>query len=731
MNLSKAFGNLPVKYKLLLTYPVLFFLATFISGIIAYSLIESKIQSSIESELGNSTSATLAVFKTSVSVSIQNYLRAIAEKNKDIVSDFYEAYRRGEISEPEAMARAVKVLKSQKIGATGYIYCLNSQGTVMVHRQKALLNTSVTDHPFINEQISRKEGYVEYDWKNPDEESPRHKALYMTYFQPWDWIISASSYRDEFRSLLNTGNFVDIIMGLKFGETGYSFLMDTQGKLLIHPKLQPDNYINMVDEKGFNFIKKMTEMKSGKINYFWKNPGESVFREKMVVFDYLPELDWIVASSGYMDEFYGPLTAVRNTIFVTLIGALLLVLPATIRISSYITNPLKDLMRKFMAGTSGDFTARVKSDSKDELGQLGSYFNAFMEKFEQYSKSLQAEIAERKVAEEALRSSEEKFSKAFKSSPNGLCLISINDMRIMEVNESLMRLTGHSSHQVVGKKATEIGVFTDQEDVKGFVKVLQKNGRVQTREIEFYTKDGSVRMGLISSELFELGGEPVMLAIIEDVTESRRMEREIMEIADSERKRIGQDLHDDLGPHLIGIEVLSKVLHRKLVSGKVDEAPYAERIRNLIQEGIEKTRIFARGLCPVQLEADGLTTSLQDMAQKTEELFGVTCRLKCPKSTLVYDNTVATHLYYITQEAINNAVRHGQATKIDIELISDDSRFNLRISDNGTGICAPKHNKGMGLRTMDYRARVIGAFLRVESRAMGGTVVTCSPPVHS
>ena len=727
MKLSKTFKNMPVRYKLLVTYPVLFVLATAVSGVIVYSIIKAEIQASIESELGNSTAATLAVFKTSVAVSIQNYLRAIAEKNRDVVNEFYEDFRNGRLTESQAMFDAERVLKSQVIGDTGYIYCLDSRGVVAVHKQSALLNKDVAGHSFVKEQIGRKVGYIEYNWQNPDEKTPRPKALYMTYFEPWDWIISVSSYRDEFISLLNTKDFNETVVSLRFGETGYSFVVNGRGEILMHPKMNSKNHVDMANENASQFIKRISDMRSGKINYMWKNPGEAFPREKMAVFDYIPELDWIVVSSGYMDEFYGPLRTVRNTILVTLAGALILVLPLTTRISSYITNPLNELMHKFAAGRCGDFSVRVKSDSEDELGKLGSYFNAFMERFEEYSRSLQAQILERRVAEEALRSSEEKFSKAFKSSPNGVCLITLKDMVIMEVNESLVDITGYSNKQLIGRSASQIGVFPRQQDMKQFADMLNREGRIRNREIELITKDNRSRKGLMCCELFELRGDPVMLVTIQDITESRSLERELMEIADRERKRIGQDLHDDLGPHLIGIEVLSKVLQRKLSAKHIDEASHVERIRNLIQEATDKTKTFARGLCPVNLEADGLRTALCELARKTEDFYGVLCKLKCPASVLIYDNTVATHLFYITQEAVNNAVRHGRARNIEIELVAEGSRLTLKITDDGVGMASITHEGGMGLRTMDFRARVIGKSMRVYRSPSGGTTVECVP----
>jgi PAS domain S-box-containing protein len=730
MKLPNPIRDLPVRHRLLLSYSAVFILAIALGSIMIYSLVRRSIEANIESELSNSTAATLNMVRTSVTVSIKNHLRAVAEKNREIAEHYYRQYKEGKLSEDKAKELAAAILLSQKIGQTGYIYCVDSNGVVVVHREKALMNVNVADHPFVREQMARKEGYIEYDWKNPGETSTRPKALYMTYFKPWDWIISVSSYREEFRMLVNTEDFRDSILSLRFSGTGYSFIIDSKGSLVIHPKLQGRNYLEVSDSEGLGFIKEICDRKNGKITYSWKNPDESAPRMKLVIFSYLPELDWIVASSGYFDEIYSPLLAVRNTIFATVVASLLLVLPLTTRISSSITNPLQELMNRFAAGTRGDFTVRADVNSKDELGQLASYFNAFMERLEEYDKSLRTEILDRKQAEAALRVSEEMFSKAFRSSPHGICIMSLQDSVFIDVNESLLRSTGYSREEVIGKTATEIRLFPNEQEGPRLIRLLQTQGHVKDREVEFFRKDGEVRIGVLSAELIELAGEPAMLSAIEDVTDSRRLERDIMDVADGERQRIGQDLHDDLGPHLIGIEVLSKILSRKLKAKTLEEAVYADRIGNLIVEALDKTRSFARGLCPVHLVAHGLETALKELAEKTEEIFGISCVFKSDEWVLVHDNIVATHLFYIAQEAVQNAIRHGKADRILIELSSRDNTIALTIRDNGQGIPEAIPGKGMGLRIMGYRARLIRSSLEIWRDAAGGTIVSCSLRNH-
>ncbi|MGO9139397.1 MAG: cache domain-containing protein [Syntrophales bacterium] len=718
--------NLRIRNKLLVSYSLVFILATTLGSIVIYSLVRKTIEARIESELNNSTATILNMVKTSATVSIKNRLRAMAEKNRDIINHYYREYKQGKISEDDAKARATSILLSQTVEGMSYLYCINSNGVVMVHPKKALLNVDFSDHEFVQEQKARKEGYLEYDWKNPDETKPRPKALYMTYFAPWDWIISATSYREEFNKLINVNDFRNSILSLKFGETGYSYVVDSKGYLIIHPKIQNENVFYAKDASDRYFIQEMCERKSGKILYSWNNPDEAAPRAKLVIFNYIPELDWIVASSGYLDELYAPLNTLRNVTIATVIMSLLLVLPITLRISSSITSPIQDMIHRFASGATGDFTARVDRQSKDELGQLASYFNTFMERLEEYSTNLQGEILERKQAEEALQRSEEMFSKAFRSSPNGICITSMQDSRFINVNNSLLHFTGYSLEEIVGKTPSELGIFPNTEEGYKISSSIEKQGHIRNQEIEFCTKSGEVRRGLLSAEIIELRGEPCMLTTIEDVTEWRRLEKDIMDIADRIRQKIGQDLHDDLCAHLIGIEVLSKVLSNRMREMRFEELTYAEKIRNLIMQAIEKARGLARGLCPVYLVDDGLASALKDLAVNTEKVFGISCLYNCDYPVYIHDNTIATHLFYIAQEAVQNAIKHGNAQHINIDLLSDNGRIILKIKDDGCGILEPIPTKGMGLRIMSYRAKMIHSSLDINRDAIGGTIVACS-----
>ncbi|MEN6332292.1 MAG: cache domain-containing protein [Smithella sp.] len=718
--------HLRIRYKLLFSYSLVFVLAIALGYSSIYYLVRNTLENNIENELNNSTASILNTVRSSVTVSIKSHLRAMTLKNREIADHFYRQYKMGKLTEAEAKAQATAVLLSQTIEGMTYLYCLDSKGVIVVHPQQALLKRNVSDFEFVRKQKSMREGYLEYDWKNPDEAKAKPKALYMTYFAPWDWIITATSYREEFNRLINVNDFRDSILSPRFGKTGYSFIVDSKGNVVIHPKIDEKNIFNEKDANGRYFIQEMCQRKNGKIIYSWKNPDESTPRPKFVIFNYIPELDWIVASSSYLDEFYAPLGTVRNIIFFTVIISLLLFIPITLRISSSITRPIQNLMDRFATGATGDFSVRMNNASRDEMGQLASYFNTFMEWLEKYSRNLQDEIKEHKQTQEALRHSEEVFSKAFQSSPNSICIASLATKRFISINETFLRLTGYTAEDVLGKTPVELQLFTSREDTLMLGTQLESKEHLRSKEVELRTKSGEIRTCLLSGEWIELRGGQCILTTIEDITEWRRLEQEVMNIADGVRQKIGQDLHDDLCAHLIGIEVLSKVLSDKEKDLAGGNNVYAEKIRSLISEAVEKTRGLARGLCPVHMMASGLESALMELAENTEKTFGVTCLFECDEPVLINDNALATHLFYIAQEATQNAIKHGKANLINIDLSSSGGKITLRITDNGSGISNAGSTKGMGLRIMSYRAKMIHAELNIEDGPDGGTIVACT-----
>ena len=262
-------------------------------------------------------------------------------------------------------------------------------------------------------------------------------------------------------------------------------------------------------------------------------------------------------------------------------------------------------------------------------------------------------------------------------------------------------------------------------DQRLFSKASPIDGK--THELRGIHADGHRFPVELSLLTWTFGTSAFFTTIIRDITERKRLQKEILEISGREQQRIGQDLHDNLSQHLTAIALLSEVLEKKLLAKSPIEAADAQEIHKLILDAIVQTRLLAKGLLPVELGADGLLSALTEMAANTEKLAHIACHVEGGKPVRIRDATVVVHLYRIAQEAVTNAVKHARAKHIVIKLSEAKGRITLSIADDGMGIPEFATKKGgLGLSIMNSRAETINATFQIHRGAQGGTVVTCT-----
>jgi len=215
----------------------------------------------------------------------------------------------------------------------------------------------------------------------------------------------------------------------------------------------------------------------------------------------------------------------------------------------------------------------------------------------------------------------------------------------------------------------------------------------------------------------------------DEMAERQRLEEEILEISENERRAIGRDLHDSLGQHLTAAALAGQVLEEKLAAKSLVEAGDTRHLVGLIEEAIELTRQLARGLHPVEMQEDGLMNGLRDLAAITTDRFKVPCSFACDPPVLIADSVASSHLYRIAQEAVTNAVKHSNAKQITMALTRAGNGIRLTIEDDGVGVPEPlPRSAGMGLRILAHRASIIGGTFSVSRRESGGTTVSCNVP---
>jgi two-component system CheB/CheR fusion protein len=335
------------------------------------------------------------------------------------------------------------------------------------------------------------------------------------------------------------------------------------------------------------------------------------------------------------------------------------------------------------------------------------------------------DLTEPKRAEEALKQSEEKYRRLFENSRDAI-FIATPKGRILEGNAAFFDLLGADRNDVGIVKTGDI--FVDPRQRRRFLKEFNETGSVKDFEMKIKKKDRSIADCLITaSKTYSAEGiEIVSEGIIRDITERKRLEREVLEISTAERLEIGQDLHDNLGQHLTGIALKLKSMSQALAKKSLPEAGEGERLTDLVNQAIGRVRDLARGLVLIDFEAGGICPAIRELVKRVRNITGVSCLVRFTPEEINVGITTATELYRIAQEAVLNAVRHSQAKHIEIRLIQANGITTLRVQDDGIGI-PPAHlnREGLGLRLMKYRAQLINGSLDIRNGPSGGTTVEC------
>jgi PAS domain S-box-containing protein len=308
--------------------------------------------------------------------------------------------------------------------------------------------------------------------------------------------------------------------------------------------------------------------------------------------------------------------------------------------------------------------------------------------------------------------------------------------RMLYVNRAFSAMTGYAPEEVLGKTPRMFqGPRTSRAVLNRMRRRLSRGGVFQGETIN-YRKDGSpfILAWHVAPIRDALGTITHWVSTQRDVTERRLLERQALDISAREQQRIAGELHDALQQHLIGTALQAKALARTLATRNDELAERAEALYALVQAGVTSLRTVVQGMAPVQRSANGLMMALGGLATKVEELYGVPCSFTYEEPIYVDDFELSTQLYYIAQEAVTNAAKHAAASEIRLSLARIDGLVALTVQDDGCGFEPQVEaglRRGIGLRLLDYRARLIGAQLELASRRGEGTTVTCLFEVSS
>lgn len=299
---------------------------------------------------------------------------------------------------------------------------------------------------------------------------------------------------------------------------------------------------------------------------------------------------------------------------------------------------------------------------------------------------------------------------------------------IVSWNAGAQRIYGYTPAEAVGQPITMLCAPEHRDDIFRSLERVKRGIHIEHFETTRIRKDGrKIDISLSISPIKGASGEVIgASAIARDISEHKTLQREVLEIAALEQRRIGQDLHDGIGQELTGLTMMTQRLVGELAGQEPPQASVALKIHAGLEQALSHVRAVSKGLVPVEVDAEGLMAALADLAARTNDLHVVSCTFECHRPVAIADNQTATHLYRLSQEAVTNAVKHGHPHSIVIRLGMEGDLATLRVIDDGTGIATSENNTGTGLRIMRYRADLIGAQLEITAARPHGTIVTCS-----
>jgi PAS domain S-box-containing protein len=339
--------------------------------------------------------------------------------------------------------------------------------------------------------------------------------------------------------------------------------------------------------------------------------------------------------------------------------------------------------------------------------------------------AIRADITDRKLAEEALA----RTAAIIESSDDAIISKTL-DGTITSWNGGAQKLFGYAAAEIIGRPMLVLFPPERVSEEADILARISRGERVEHFETVRLRQDGRrIEISVTISPVKDQAGRIVGASkIARDISERRRLEQAVEAAAEQERARIARELHDGLGQQLGGLLFLMSGLERDLQAAQSAQAAAAGQLSQELATALTQARNLAHELYAVPPQPDGLVQALENLAERVAQARGIECVFTCDTTILVHQPATASHLYRIAQEAVQNALKHSRGTRIDLKLKLEPDDLELRVRDNGVSFTQPPNHRGLGLHTMEQRARLAGGRLQVQTHAGGGVEVICAVP---
>lgn len=627
-------------------------------------------------------------------------------------------------------------------------------------------------------QILKEKGAGIYHYDAISAEKGLHfpGMSFVKYFRPLDWYIGAGTSNEIIRATLQD-EILETIQSMLFSKNGHVLCLDREGTILSHPQnvLIGRSIVDMMNTQGDKYGEKMLQnglqSAAGAYHLYTSNTPQGK-QQRLSFSKAYPPWNWILVVDISMDAMAQAIAhetrahstaAIKNGIvFLSLLGIAVLFL---LSMAYYHSRKIKNDIRLFTEFFRKAAHTQIKIGHEDstfaEFEDLAALANTMVDDIVQKEHLLRrdelrldtllqlSEMEEYSIKDKydfvlhritQITDSDRGYLALVNSAGTHCSLIAQIDLQTgytgneTGIKNSSFLLSDDSlvGHCVLARK----GVFSNtKEELVGHTYPYRET--VQRRIDTPVTDNNTIVLiaGVCnSSREYDHADVRQMTMLLEGMwlhvqktcseKEMARLERQVIAIGEEERSRIGRDLHDDLGSHLSGVELLSTVLQKKLEKHAPDQTEQLATIRQLIRDAIEKTRRLSHGLYPVHIIEHGLETAIEELATEIRDLYSLPCTLLFADDVEPLDSAITPHIYYIVREALFNAAKHAKPHMIEVTIRRTNTTLSVIIKDDGQGMAQQQKKKGLGLHTMHYRAKAIGATLDIATATDGGTVVT-------
>lgn len=599
--------DMKLRNKLILIYSSLFISVSCFAFIMLFFNMRGILIDRMKIHLRGENYTIYGMIEITMKEGMKNYLRSKNDTILGFVKMLNDDVLHGRMEEMHAKKIALDAIGGLQQKGLEYTYVVNSSGVVLEHIVKDYIGKNMMHVDVVSKSIKQKNGYIEYEWKNPDENVVYKKAAYANTFKNWDWTLGTVFYKTKTIEILERAGVKDLIKKARFGESEYSYILDKNGVILIHPKLS-DEQVGKYGSFGPSFMKMVKDRQEGTVEYNWKNDWndkKEPFKRKIAHYRYLPDLEWFVVTAAYEDVYVKDLliNLVRPLFYFVLVIVFFVVFVSFV-FSRSIVGHINLIVSRLKSSSSAGLLDKIPVKRKDELGAISNYFNQFIDKVNDYNNKILAEIGDRIEIEKRLELSEKKFSKIFYSNPDPILLINLSDRQVIDVNTSASVVFEYLDCELIDKSLYEIVLWKDEKALESFFDIISSLGQIRNYETVFVKKSGEVFVSLVSAELVDINSKKSIVIIAKDISELKKIENERVEMQKqvfqaSKMASLGEmasSVAHELNNPLTGVLGFAQLLKKK----SVDKPEIVDKLDKIIHSStrmkgiVDHLRRFSR-----------------------------------------------------------------------------------------------------------------------------------------